>query len=70
MLNPTASFLGELHISPVEDSLQAAHDVLELTAVTRELRSSTGTLLFSHVPVVIVMRPEPLLASQAFAMVG
>ena len=70
VLDPPASFPGELHILPKEDFLQATHDALELTAITHKLRLSAGTPLFSHVPVIIVMMTGLLLASRAFPVVG
>ena len=67
VLDPPASFPGELHISPVEEFLWAAHDVLELTAIAHELRLSASTLIFCHMPVVIVLTTEPLFT---FPVVG
>ena len=69
-LNPPASFPRELHISLIEDFLQAAHNVFELTVLTHDLRSSSGTWLLINMPVISVVVTEPLLAPGAFPMVG
>ena len=65
-----ASFLRELDISPIENFLQVVLDVLELSTITHELRSTAGSPLLIHVPVVIVMITESLLAHRTFPMVG
>ena len=65
-LSLTASFPGELRISPIKDFLQAAHDALELTTIAHQFRLSACRLLFSHMSILIVVMTEPLFASCAF----